>query len=228
LRHRPAGLTLLARDRFAPSRAQGARSWFTFPTHLHLSVHPTTERRVGMPPRAAEPDRPPLVASALVLRHRSASTPGRFAAPAPLPDAATGRSRPISRREVAPVPLRPVRRVEPPSAPSPAAERVRVPIWRRAAELAVRVVQGKRRVELPPARPAAVVHEGGATAAGPRAGDEPAGRPAERPEPGARRPHRPGAAEPATPLDLERLTDRIVDRLDARLVAHRERFGRAF
>ena len=29
-------------------------------------------------------------------------------------------------------------------------------------------------------------------------------------------------------FDPERLTDRIVDRLDARLVAHRERFGRAF
>ncbi|GGN58797.1 hypothetical protein GCM10010112_12870 [Actinoplanes lobatus] len=34
-------------------------------------------------------------------------------------------------------------------------------------------------------------------------------------------------AEVAVP-DLDRLTDRIVDRLDQRLIAHRERFGRAF
>ncbi|WP_157127628.1 hypothetical protein [Rhodococcus sp. WB1] len=83
----------------------------------------------------------------------------------------------------------------------------------------------------PPARQPAVVHERGTTAGVPgasRPGGVPAGHPAEPTVPGARASRHAGVAEPAVMLDFERLTDRIVDRLDARLVAHRERFGRAF
>lgn len=219
LRLRPVALTLLARDRAAApvtARGLGARSSFSFPTHLHLSVHPTAERRVDR--HRTVPSAPVPGVRPLVLRHVAAPAPAGSAAPVPLPRPPARAARP------APVHLRPVRRVEPPRAPRPGAERAAVAVRRRADELAVRLVHATRRVEHA-TRSSAVVHERGAVAGPPPPGAAPASRPAAPALPAAHAPHHAGAA---APLDLERLTDRIVDRLDARLVAHRERFGRAF
>ncbi|ANZ28490.1 hypothetical protein A4U64_26735 (plasmid) [Rhodococcus sp. WB1] len=230
--HRSAGLILCASHRSAAG-ALGTRSWFAVPIRLHLSIHPTSEWWVAGRSRVDAPVGLLHTAGSFALRPRPSPSLAPVLSGATVlsssPTVALARSAP----RIAMPPrtrVRTVHRPAPPWATSPAAGRVGGPVRRRADALVVRLVQSTRRVE-PPARQPAVVHERGTTAGVPgasRPGGVPAGHPAEPTVPGARASRHAGVAEPAVMLDFERLTDRIVDRLDARLVAHRERFGRAF
>ncbi|MEU7000213.1 hypothetical protein [Nonomuraea sp. NPDC046570] len=113
-------------------------------------------------------------------------------------------------------------------------------VGRMLGELVARVAQGYQRVERPAGRqpmpgmvhaaPFAASPSGAPFVSAPAAvqGRSPAG-PWSRPGGGQEPATGPGAAQGgAVPVDLERLADQIVNRLDDRLIAQRERLGRAF
>ena len=231
-RHRPVRMTVLGLTSMAGVPAIGVWGSSSYTSHLHLAIHPTLERRVGGPGRTRTGDRarpvpgPTVVSQRLVPAHlRRPGTSGR-----PVESGST----PPRRHPWRGVPSRTrsvleVRRVARAGALLDAG---RVPdlVHRHRDELITRLVHGRRRVEVA-ARPAPVVQNGalvvgeiGRTAAAVRPG---------RPSDAAatRRGPKTGKAPTTgtTPtVDLDRLTDQVVTRLDARLTAHRERFGRAF
>jgi hypothetical protein len=117
-----------------------------------------------------------------------------------------------------------VRRTAQPAVPT-AHERVPSVVDHRRDELVTRLAHGSRRIEVAP-RPAPVVQDRAfipgelqraAASTRPR-GNSSAGDSAEA--------VRAAAAGTVGPVDLDQLTDQVVTRLDARLIAHRERFGR--
>lgn len=113
-------------------------------------------------------------------------------------------------------------------------------VGRMLGELVARVAQGYQRVERPAGRQPmpGMVHAAPFAASPPGVPFLPApaavqGRPPagawSRPGGGHEPATGPGAAHGgAVPVDLERLADQIVNRLDDRLIAQRERLGRAF
>jgi hypothetical protein len=227
-RHRSARMTVLVSAPVPAPGAGGARQSFSYAAHLHLAIHPTLGQRVGGPgqTRAREPARP---GPGLVI-----GAPG-----------GPPRVLVLSRDATVHPPRSPGRAVRRPATSAPPAVRGGLDVLRatRSAapmdvggastgvrhlrdEMVTRVVRGSKRIEMA-ARPAPVVQDR-ATAAGQI--ERTAAAAAVRPggAAGQTGPHHAAAPEAVPPVDLDHLTDQIVTRLDARLIAHRERFGRGF
>ena len=223
-RTRPAPMIVTGLTWAAAGAAGPIEQSITAGGHLSLAIHLRSDMGPGRAVRARAGESPRPAAGRPGPTHRgepSRSGPvvGEAGFPAPR---TPGRERFLRRESRSPVPE--ARRS---AGPSGAIDRGRVPgaTGRRREELVTRLVHGGRRVEAVP-RPVPIVQDHD-TARGPgdRAGA--ATRPHGTPDAGgAAIAARSAVAGSVAPVDLEQLTDQVVTRLDARLIAHRERFGR--
>jgi hypothetical protein len=173
-------------------------------THRSIVTRRSSESRPGWPP-----DRSGSGGGASDVRSRRSWAPPRAPAPAPVLRTAAADAAP--------------RRVDRGAAPPPSVRRYnRVEVPARSTSAGPTQITG-----LPAFRPAPPLGSTLAPAGDPTPSASPAAGPGPGPGPGS------GAAFDAGPgglpgVDVDRLTDQIVTRLDDRLIAHRERMGRAF
>lgn len=180
----------------------GPQSGRSLLTHRSIVTQPSSQSRPRWPP-----DRSGSGGGAPDVRLRRSWAPPLAPAPAP-----------VLRTAAADAPPRRVDRVAASPPPVRRSHRVEVPARSTSAGLAQ--IPG-----LPALRPAPPAGSTLAAAGDPPPSASPAARPGLEPGPGAASDAGPGGL-PA--VDVDRLTDQIVTRLDDRLIAHRERMGRAF
>lgn len=127
-------------------------------------------------------------------------------------------------RREPPSPAREIRRA---ASPGRETDRGRIPGvgGRRREELVGRLVHGGRRVEVAP-RPATLVQDRAFVPGGGGLAAATSASPGTTAIGGTSGAVRSVAAGTVAAVDLDQLTDQVVTRLDARLIAHRERFGR--
>jgi hypothetical protein len=208
----------------AGAAAAGIRQSFTSTGHLHLAIRLGSVIHPGRTVRVWTGESSQPVAGRLVVPHRgepARSGPSGGEARSDAPGSSDPRR--FLRRE-ARAPAGEIRWSVHASGPI---DRERVPgvVGRHRHELVTRLVHGIRRIEVAP-RPAPFVQD---RAFVPGEADRAAAAPRPRDTTrtgGSAGAVRSAATGTAASVDLDQLTDQVVTRLDARLIAHRERFGR--